>query len=112
MDYRVFHEQISAFKKQYIPHHPDEPPILHREEIVNRRGHFSHLQDPVKNQEFDDALIRCSGKKSYVFCTICFRFEHSLIPLTPSPTLCAGEGEPQTGRSERTPLPPGEGIKG
>ena len=57
-DYRVFHEQLSAFKKQHIPHHPDEPPILHREEIVNRRGHFSHLQDPVKNQEFDDALLK------------------------------------------------------
>jgi hypothetical protein len=38
---------------------------------------------------------------------------HSLTPLSPSPTLRAGEGEPQSGRRERTPLPfMGEGIKG
>ena len=64
-DYRVFHERLSAFKKQHIPHHPDEPPILHREEIVNRRGHFSHLEDPVKNQEFDDALLNVVNKATF-----------------------------------------------
>ena len=61
-NYCVFHEQLSAFKNKYIPHHPDEPPILHREEIVNRRGHFSHLKDPVKNQEFDDALLKIASE--------------------------------------------------
>jgi hypothetical protein len=56
-EYLVFHQQLEAFKKAHLPHHPDEPPILHREDIVNRRGYFTHLQDPAKAQAFDDALL-------------------------------------------------------
>jgi hypothetical protein len=55
-DYLEFHYQLEAFKKTHIPHHPDDPPVLHREDIINRRGHFKHLQDPEMAQAFDDAL--------------------------------------------------------
>jgi hypothetical protein len=42
-----------------------------------------------------------------------FHLLDTLTPQSPSPTLCAGEGEHQSGRRERTPLPfMGEGIKG
>jgi hypothetical protein len=42
-----------------------------------------------------------------------FHSLHSLTPLSPSPTLRAGEGVPQSRCRERTPLPfMGEGIKG
>ena len=56
-DYLVFHDRLEAFKKAHVPHHPDDPPVLHREDIINRRGHFTHLQDPAKAQAFDDALL-------------------------------------------------------
>ena len=63
--------------------------------------------------QFSSTHLRWSGKKSYVLWNVQFRFEHSLTPLTPSPTLRAGEGEHQSERRERTPLPfMGEGIKG
>jgi len=32
-----FHRRLDAFKQAHIPHSPDEPVILHREEIVNSR---------------------------------------------------------------------------
>ena len=55
-EYLQFHEHIQRFKTDHIPHHPDEPPILHREDIVNRRGCFCHLQDAARCQAFDHAL--------------------------------------------------------
>lgn len=57
-DYLAFHDQLEKFKKEHIPHHPDEPPILHREDIINRRGYFTHLQDSSKATAFDDALLQ------------------------------------------------------
>jgi hypothetical protein len=56
-EYLTFHDRVEAFKKTHLPHHPDDPPILHREDIINRRGYFTHLQDAAKAQAFDDALL-------------------------------------------------------
>jgi hypothetical protein len=57
-DYAEFHDRLEEFKKTHVPHHPDEPPILHREDIVNRRGAFTHLQDPAMARAFDEALLQ------------------------------------------------------
>ena len=64
-DYLVFHEKLEAFKKIHVPHHPDDPPILHREDIINRRGIFKHLQDPLKTQAFDDALLTVISQANF-----------------------------------------------
>jgi len=56
-DYLPFHEGLEAFKKEHVRYHPDNPPVLHRADIINRRGHFTHLQDPRTAQRFDDALL-------------------------------------------------------
>lgn len=52
-----FHNRLESFKQTHLPHHPDEPPILHREDILHRRGAFTHLQDPEKAQRVDAALL-------------------------------------------------------
>jgi hypothetical protein len=57
-DYLVFHESLADFKRKYIPHHPDDPPILHREDIINRRGYYTFLQNPSLKFAFDTALIK------------------------------------------------------
>ncbi len=56
-DYVTFHRSLELFKLAHIPHHPDDPPILHREDIINRRGYFAHLQDLAVRQAFDHALL-------------------------------------------------------
>jgi hypothetical protein len=56
-EYQAFHGRLEEFKAVHLPHHPDDPPILHREDIINRRGYFTHLQDPGKAQAFDNALL-------------------------------------------------------
>jgi hypothetical protein len=64
-EYLAFHERLQVFKRDYIPHHPDDPPILHREDIINRRGHFTPLQDPARAQAFDDALLALLGEAEF-----------------------------------------------
>ncbi len=56
-DYRTFHQELEAFKQHHFPHNPDEPVILHREDIINRRRAFWRLRDPDKSHAFDHDLL-------------------------------------------------------
>jgi len=56
-DYRLFHQELQTFKQRHIPHNPDEPIILHREDIINRRRAFWRLRDADKAQAFDHDLL-------------------------------------------------------
>jgi len=57
-DYMKFHEALEAFKKRYFSPHPDNPIILHREDIINARKSFKVLQDEKKRAEFDSDLLK------------------------------------------------------
>jgi len=56
-DYVEFHRELEAFKQRHIPYSPDEPVILHREDIVNCRGPFWRLRDEVAKKRFDSDLL-------------------------------------------------------
>lgn len=56
-EYRRFHDQLEKFKQKHIPHSPDQPVILHRADIMNRRGCFWRLRDLRKARAFDDDLL-------------------------------------------------------
>lgn len=56
-DLRLFHQDLERFKQAHIPHNPDEPVILHREDIINRRKAFWRLRDPEAAARFDAALL-------------------------------------------------------
>lgn len=55
--YLRFHESIESLKQHHFPHHPDNPIILHREDIINRRRVFKVLQDDEKRFNFDIDLL-------------------------------------------------------
>lgn len=57
-DYLTFHEAIEEFKSEYLPHHPDDPVILHRDDIINARKAFKNLRDAAVRRRFDDALLK------------------------------------------------------
>jgi len=40
-----------------LPHHPDDPVILHREDMVNARKAFKSLRDAAVRAKFDAALL-------------------------------------------------------
>jgi len=56
-DYIQFHEALEIFKEHHLHHHPDNPVILHREEMINARNAFKILQDEKKRNEFDANLL-------------------------------------------------------
>jgi len=55
--YRTFPPALAAFKQRHVPHNPDDPVVLHREDIVNRRGPYWRLRDPERRAAFDEDLI-------------------------------------------------------
>ena len=57
-DYLKFHDAIEKFKSEYLPHHPDDPVILHRDDIINARKAFKNLRDVAVRTRFDDALLK------------------------------------------------------
>lgn len=57
-DYRKFHEALENVKQCNVAHNPDDPVILHREDIINRRKSFYRLRDPAIAAAFDHDLLR------------------------------------------------------
>lgn len=57
-DYLRFHQALEALKYNHLPHHPDEPVILHREDMVNARHAFKVLRDEEKRRAFNADLLQ------------------------------------------------------
>lgn len=60
-----FHPALEKLKQEHFPHNPDEPVILHRKELVNRRGPFGRLRDPEKEQRFNRDLLKFLSEQDY-----------------------------------------------
>jgi len=56
-DYLEFHDGLNRLKQTHLPHSPDEPVILHRADMVNRRGAFWRLRDERAREMFDADLL-------------------------------------------------------
>jgi hypothetical protein len=64
-EYRLFQDSLERFKQQHIPRDPDEPVILHREDIINRRNAFWRLRDPLAALSFDRDLLELIGNANF-----------------------------------------------
>ena len=64
-DYESFHCDLEQVKRELFDPHPDDPVILHREDIVNRRGVFSSLRDPQRAKRFDERLLAIIGGANF-----------------------------------------------
>ena len=49
-DYTDFHTVLEALKTRHLPHHPDDPVVLHREDMINARKAFKNLRDPATRE--------------------------------------------------------------
>jgi hypothetical protein len=56
-DYIKFHSELENLKAYHLPHHPDDPVVLHREDMINARRAFKDLRDPAKRDAFDSDLL-------------------------------------------------------
>ena len=52
-DYIKFHDALDSLKTRHLPHHPDDPVVLHREDMINARKAFKNLREAAKRTQFD-----------------------------------------------------------
>jgi hypothetical protein len=70
-DYIQFHTSLERLKERHFHHHPDNPVILHRDDIINARNAFKTLQSKKKRDEFDADLLECIQSASFrVFAVV------------------------------------------
>ncbi len=68
---------IEELKRNYFGSHPDEPIILHRKELVNKKPPFDGLQDHEVEQAFNRDLLDLLSRLDYVvITTVIDKLEH------------------------------------
>jgi len=66
----VFQLELERLKQEHFPHNPDEPVILHREDIINRRGPFWRLRDTEKERAFNEGFLQFIKEQDYCIITV------------------------------------------
>ncbi len=61
---------MEALKQAHFPHSPDEPVILHRNDLINRRGPFWRLRDPENERRFNEDLLQFLAVQDYLLITV------------------------------------------
>jgi len=69
-DYRAFHSSLDQVKQRCFPHNPDEPVILHREDIINRRGCFWRLREAQIQTTFDREILGAIQDAKFVLIAV------------------------------------------
>ena len=76
-EYIRLQASVEEVKRAHLPYDPDVPPILHREDILHRRGPFRVLNDDTTRAAFDDALIELiHAAPITVFGVVIDKFSH------------------------------------
>ena len=76
-DYVGFADALEGFKRRVFGPHPDHPVILHRSDIINRKGPFGILTDPARRDTFDQGLLEVVAYASFkVICVVIDKKKH------------------------------------
>src|SRR5437899_1548308 len=68
---------IEGIKRKYFSSHPDDPVILHRKELVNKKPPFEALHDPRVEAAFNNDLLQSIRTLDYtVFTVVIDKLEH------------------------------------
>ncbi len=79
LDYvnRTVFSTVEGIKARYFASHPDDPIILHRKELVNKRPPFAVLRDPKIEQSFNHDLLAMLTQLDYTVITVVIdKLEH------------------------------------
>lgn len=66
----VLQPEMEQLKREFFQRDPDEPVILHRKELVNKRPPFHTLRDPQVEQRFNVALLAALARWEYHVITV------------------------------------------
>lgn len=65
-----FQPDLKALKQKHFPHNPDEPVVLHRRDMVDRKGPFWRLRDDAKRIAFDQDFLSFLNTHKYIVITV------------------------------------------
>ncbi|MFQ5706146.1 MAG: DUF3800 domain-containing protein [bacterium] len=63
--YLSFHDALEAVKRKHLPYHPDDPVVLHREDMTNARGPFKNFRDKKQRKAWDTDLLKVIQEADY-----------------------------------------------
>lgn len=69
-DYVTFADGLESLKRTIFGARPDRPIILHRSDIINRKGPFVALRDPERRKTFDDGLLRLIASAPFTMIVV------------------------------------------
>jgi hypothetical protein len=76
--YKRFHAALREFLEKHVPHNPDDPVVLHREDIINQRRSFWRLRDEQIREAFDADLLDLLEKTDFrVIAIVIDKHAHS-----------------------------------
>jgi hypothetical protein len=64
-DYVAFADDLERFKRELFGPRPDKPVVLHRSDIINRKGPFGLLCRPELRRRFDEGLLEVIGRAQF-----------------------------------------------
>lgn len=75
LTYRRTHDkfmqpELDQLKVEFFGHTPQRPVILHRRDIINRKGPFAVLKDPSIRAQFDERLLAFLRDQQYLVITV------------------------------------------
>jgi hypothetical protein len=76
-DYLAFADDLEKFKNNLFGRRPDSPVVLHRSDIINRKGAFGILCDGNRRQSFDDGLLEVIERARFkLLCVVLDKKAH------------------------------------
>jgi hypothetical protein len=78
VEYDRFSDDMESLKRHFFPQYDaEDPPILHREDILHCRKPFNILRDSNVRRAFDRALLEMVSRGNYVIVTVVIdKYEH------------------------------------
>lgn len=67
---QTFQPRLEALKEKYFHHDPDEPVILHRKDLINKRGAFRVLLDAKIESAFNAELLALVRGASFTLVAV------------------------------------------
>ena len=76
-DYVAFADDLERFKRDVFGPRPDKPVILHRSEIINRKGPFGVLCKGDAQERFDAGLLEVISRAQFrMVCVVIDKKKH------------------------------------
>ncbi len=83
-EYPEFADQLEAFKRTIFGPRPDSPVVLHRSDIINRKGPFHILLDPAIRERFNTGLVQLvASAKFKLVCVVIDKQSHCVKYSSP-----------------------------